>query len=427
MTGRRLIVTGVLVVLALTAIVTVRHAQAQAGSSPFTVEGTTFESNYPRGMTFTITADSNAGDITRATLFYRFRSGLRERENAALDPETGAWVARPYSLRGGLPPWVDFNYWWGLTDAAGNTFETEPQYAVYEDKTRDWWHVDTPDLTLYWFGDMPDLGEATAQAMAEMRPFFEEGWGRTLSYKPLAILFPPGNIWDEYVEGGNNPNSAGFTSPSEGFTIQRIPSLRDPVVHEERRDMCGGYWYGERENTPEEWRLQDMVHTVVHEITHLYQSDFRESGPIYWTEGQADYFAAMSGWQNRYAEGRMRAYGAAGYDLSTLQGGTFAGGSTNAADGCRAIGYAVGETFIRFITDNFGGLATHRAILEAMPGRGLEGAIEAVTGMPFVDVENAYRAHYGIATVEPLPTATPFVIPTAPVFTFPTAVPSTGS
>ena len=62
--------------------------------------------------------------------------------------------------------------------------------------------------------------------MAAMREYFTLGWGRTLSYKPLAILFPPGDVWNEYVEGGVNPNAAGFTQPSEGFTIQRIPGTR---------------------------------------------------------------------------------------------------------------------------------------------------------------------------------------------------------
>jgi hypothetical protein len=395
------------------------HAQDDSDVT-FTVGEMTLTSNYPRGMTFTVEAESDAGALTRATLFYELRAGLRERENAEYDAESGQWVACPYCVRGGMPPWVDFNYWWVLTDEAGNVYETEPQYGIYEDNTREWWSIDTDDITLYWFGEMPDLGETVAEAMAEVNEYFELGWGRTISYKPLAILFPPGNVWDEYVEGGNNPNAAGFTSPSEGYTVQRIPGTRDPVRHESLKYECGGYWYGNRENTPDEWRLQDMVHTILHETTHLYQADFRSGGPFFWTEGQADYFASLVGWRNRDADSRMLAYGAAGYDLPTLQGAQFGGGSTAAADGCRAIGYAVGETFLRFIISNYGGLETHRAILEAMPGNGVEAAIEEVLGIPFVDVENQYRAYIGLGPVQILPTATPFTFPTAPAFTVPT-------
>lgn len=392
------------------------HAQEAA---IFTVNATTLESHYPRGMTFTIDAASSAGEITRATLFYELRTGLRERANASQDA-AGRWVAEPYRQGGGLPPWVDFHYWWLLTDSAGNTFETEKQYGIYEDNTRDWWSIDTEDITLYWFGEMPELGEQVAATMAEMREYFTLGWGRTLSYKPLAILFPPGDIWNEYVAGGVNPNAAGFTNPAEGFTVQSMGDPRSPERHEELRTQCGGYWYGNRENTPEQWRVQDTVHTIVHETVHLYQSDFNRSGPFFWTEGQADYFSSLSGWRNRDSEARMIAYGAAGYELPTLQGDQLGGGATRSADGCHALGYAVGESFIRFIVTNYGGLETHRRIVEAMPGRGVEGAIAAVLGKPFVEVENEFRALYGLPPVELLPTPTPFALPALPIFATPT-------
>jgi len=404
--------------LGIAAVLLPPAIQAQE-AVPFTVNATTLESHYPRGMTFTLDAESSAGEITRATLYYELRTGLRGRANASQDAG-GGWVAEPYRESGGLPPWVDFHYWWSLADSAGNTFETEPQYGVYEDNTREWWSIYTEDITLYWFGEMPELGEQVAATMAEMREYFTLGWGRTLSYKPLAILFPPGDIWNEYVAGGVNPDAAGFTNPSEGFTVQSMGDLRSEERHEEVRTECGGYWYGNRENTPEEWRVQDTVHTIVHEIVHLYQSDFNRGGPFFWQEGQADYFASLSGWQNRYAEGRMIAYGAAGYDLPTLQGGQLGGGSTRSADGCHALGYAVGESFIRFIVTNYGGLETHRRIVEAMPGRGAEGAIAEVLGKPFIDVENEFRACYGLPPVDLLPTPTPFALPPLPMFSTPT-------
>jgi hypothetical protein len=75
---------------------------------------------------------------------------------------------------------------------------------------------------------------------------------------------------------------------------------------------------------------------------------------------------------------------------------------------------------------NYGGLDTHRAILEALPGNGVEKAIEEVLGMPFIDVENQYRTFIGLPPVAILPTATPFTLPTAPVISIPTAPPPGG-
>ncbi len=399
-------------------------ARAQTSAASFTVESTSFESNYPRGMTFTIQATSTGGDVTRATLFYELRTGLRERQNADFDPESGAWVARPYAERGGLPPWVDFHYTWLLTDAAGNTYETEPVYGVYADNTRDWWVVDTEYITLYWFGAMPELGDAVAQAMETMAPVFEAGWGRLISYKPLAILFPDDQAWNEYIEGGNNPNAAGFTEPSEGYTIQRILSERSQASLDSLRDRCGGYWIGPQATTPQEYRLWSTVHTIVHETTHLYQSDFNLRGPMWWTEGQPNFFAALDGDLVTNADGRMRAYAAGGYVLDSLQGSGPSSGSSDAPDGCRALEYAAGESFISFVIQNYGGLETHARIVANSAGKTIQDNFAEVTGVPFQELENQWRAAMGFPAVQALPTATPFVFPTAPAFSIPTPRPS---
>jgi len=388
-------------------------AQAQ-GSATFTIEETTFESHYPRGMVFTIKASSSGGDIARAVLFYRLRSGTRSRENADFDAATGAWVADPYTEGGGLPPWVDFDYWWMLTDSAGNIFETEPQHGVYADNTREWYSVDTEDITLYWYGFDESFGQMVADTMARMRPIFEEGWGRLISYKPLAIIFPEGNAWDEYVSGGNNPDAAGFTSPETGYTLQRLSGLRTPEELMERLTRCGRRPEVITSHDPETWRLQDLAATIVHETTHLYQSDFNRSGPAWWQEAQPEYFARQSGYITRDAFGRIAAY-AQQYDLPTMQGdGPPLGVSTVSADGCNGLGYNMGEVFLTWMLDNYGGLETHRRILEAMPGHSMGEAIEIATGVPFLDLENQWRASLGLAPVGPPPTATPFQLPNLP-------------
>ncbi|MBN1963893.1 MAG: hypothetical protein JW910_04565, partial [Anaerolineae bacterium] len=338
---------------------------------------------------------------------------------------SGVWEACPYCLRGGLPPWVDFHYYWLLTDDAGNTYETVPEHGIYEDNTREWNVLDRDDITLYWFGYDPEFGELMADAMTQFSANMEIAWGRTLSYTPIAIMFPDGEVWNEYVEGGVNPNAAGFTDSSTGFTVLRPAQPRDPLRQDELRSLCGGYWYGDRPNTPEEWALEDTLHTVLHEFTHLYQADFRTRGPFWWTEGEADFFAnAALTWRNRDSDSRMMNWGAMGYDLITLQGGGPSGGSTTSADGCHALGYAVGDSFIRWLVDNYGGLEIHYTVLENIPGNGVESALEIATGVSFNELENQYRAAFGIAPVSVQPTATPFVFPTAPIPSIPTSPPS---
>ncbi len=394
----------------------------ESGGAAFSIGAMTAVSNYPRGMTFTLEASSSAGDITRATLFWELRPGTRQRFNADLDLERGAWVVEPYAVRGGLPPWIDFDYTWLLTDSAGNTFETEPVYAVYADHTRQWQSIDTEDITLYWFGGMPNLGDTVGPAMANMRELFRLGWGRNISYKPLAVLFPPGSVWDEYVELGNNPNAGGFTSNGWGYTVQRMAWERTPADLALLPSVCGGMYSNGSAATSEEYRTRWAVEVIVHEITHLHQSDFRVGGPHWWIEGQAEYFASLSGYGVTNAEGRLRNYVGLGYDFPTLQGNGPSPNTTNpSADGCVALGYNIGETFLRYLVDSQGGLEAHAQVIAALSGNSLEDALALVTGRTLLDLENEYRASYGLGPVQLLPTATPFVMPTAAPVLLPTA------
>ena len=89
--NRRRFTVGGLIVLALVGLLIAFAArpvaQAQTDqTATFTVESSSYESHYPRGLTFTIQATSTGGDITRATLFYYLRTGLRNRANAKALP-----------------------------------------------------------------------------------------------------------------------------------------------------------------------------------------------------------------------------------------------------------------------------------------------------------------------------------------------------
>ncbi len=393
-------------------------ALAQDSGATFTVGETAIESQYPRGMTFTVEASSDAGDITRAVLFIEMRPGTRERANADLNLEDGTWVAALWDT-GGQPPWIDFDYTWLLTDSAGNTFETEPAYAIYEDHTREWFHVDTDDITLHWFGFPEEFGEMMAESMAVMREQFDEGWGRYLTYKPIAIFFPSGNVWDEFQAGGSNPGAAGFTNNGWGYSVQRFASETPPDFLME----CVQRW-GYPTERPMEWRMQRGVTTIVHEVTHMHQSDFRLSAPNWWREGQADYFAGLTGLDSDPTN-RLTNLLSVTNDLPTLQGqGPDLALSVMAADSCNGLGYDIGNHFIGWLMANYGGLETHLAIVEAMPGNGLQNALLEVTGKTLLELENEWRATWGLAPVALLPTPTPFALPTAAPMVFPTAPPT---
>ncbi len=393
-------------------------ARAQSGETSFTTGESTFESHYPRGMTFTLEASSSAGEVTRATLFFTLRSGTRERANATYDAATERWIATAYES-GGLPPWIDFLYTWLLTDSAGNTYETEPVYAVYADNTRQWQGQDTDLLTLYWFGFAQDgaFGKQVLDAVTKMQENFLLGWGRELSFKPIVIFFPDGESWDEFQSGGSNSRAAGFTNNGWGYSVQRLADEHPPDFLME----CVQRW-GYATERDLEWRMARGVATIVHELTHIYQSDFRVGGPSWWVEGQADYFAGLTGLDADPAE-RLANLLTVTSDLPTLQGsGPSLAVGAMAPDSCNGLGYDMGNHFIAWLLETYGGLETHRRIVVEMQTRdGLDVALERVTGLPFLALENQWRAAWGLGPVAPPATATPFVLPALPIFATPTA------
>ena len=236
------------------------------------------------------------------------------------------------------------------------------------------------------------------------------------------VFFPDGDVWDEFRAGGNNPGAAGFTNNGWGYSVQRLAGEAPPDFLQE----CVQRW-GYPTQRSMEWRLQRGVTTVAHEITHIYQSAFRVGGPSWWVEGQADYFASLTGLDAPPDE-RIANLLSVSNDLPTLQGeGPSLALSVMAADSCNGLGYDLGNDFIGWLLDSYDGLATHKAIVEAMQTRdGLSASLERVTGESFLQLENRWRASWGLGPVDILPTPTPFVFPTAPVFTLPTSPASSG-
>jgi hypothetical protein len=253
-------------------------------------------------------------------------------------------------------------------------------------------------------------------AMAQMHETFYAGWGDYLPYKPIVIFFPSGSIWDEFQSGGNNPGAAGFTNNGWGYSVQRLADETPPDFLLE----CVERW-GYSMERPMEWRLERGVTTIIHELTHVHQSAFRVGGPAWWVEGQADYFASLVGLDSP-PDQRLTNLLSVTSDLPTLQGeGPSLGISAMAPDSCNGLGYDIGNDFIGWLLENYGGLELHQQIVAEMQTRdGLPVALERVTGVSFLDLENEWRASWGLEPVEVLPTPTPFVLPTAPVISFPT-------
>lgn len=384
-----------------------------AEGNGLTISETTAVSEYPRGMRFTMQAESANGPINDVTLFIRFAHGSGNRFPATFDAEQNVWVAHPWATGEGQPAWTHFDFYWRVRDTSDVSLDTEPQTTDYSDPTRTWFRVESEYMVFYWFGFLEDNPEYVAEnvtmTVAATEPRRIAGFGGPLSYKPINVAYPTRETLGEiFGSGQSNSNAAGWTSDELGMTIQHISMPTDDWF--ERQQDC--VWLRPREERTEQIRADGLIFsTVPHEITHLYQYDKGVSGgPSWWSEGQADYFTYAAGQYDR----RLR-------NLATLQDFPNMEGTVPAftfeADGCYAFAYDAGVSFINWTLTNYGGLDTHLKIIQAFKRTGdIVKAFEEATGDSFLNIQNGWRVYLGLepltlADVDPASALEPAIDP----------------
>ncbi|NDJ74949.1 MAG: hypothetical protein GYB65_01710 [Chloroflexi bacterium] len=384
----------------------------------FSISETTATSEYPNGMTFTVNAESPNGEIVDVILFIRFDFGSGTRVVAEWDDEAGAWVARPWSA-GGRPPWSRFDIYWRVRDETDVFVDTAPHTIDYFDPAHTWFRSESDHMVLYWYGFGEDVAYDISQTMADRIegtvPRWEAGFGSYLSYKPIVIIFPDRDAMNAmYGEDGvANPRVAGFTSSDLGMSVQVLREAGTPDALSEciyAPEDPVAYWTMER-------RISTIYGTTAHELTHLHQFELAggRMGFEWWSEGQAEWFANTG----RQYDMRLR-HLATLQDLPSLT--TTIGSDLAQADGCRALSYLVGPSFINYLLANYGGVETHGEIMRLIRDEGylVFDAIEAVTGESFFDLENDWRVYLGfepfsLADIDPASALEPAVDPVAAV------------
>ncbi|MFN7209192.1 MAG: hypothetical protein ACK4P1_02225, partial [Aggregatilineales bacterium] len=238
------------------------------GNAQWTIRNSTFESNFPKGFTFTLEATSTGGKIVSAAALWRHSPvSSRTRRLATID-ESGTKMVAVWEKSPGdaVPQWAGVEYWWVLQDEAGNIYETPRQYAEYADNTRKWHRIESDDIIVFWQDGVPnEIGPLTIAAMERQRPFYELNWANPLGYKPRAIIYADFETWAEWSPGrgtvGGGLVVVGPTSQSWGATAQ----VYDPFIQ------------------PVDEVAND---TVLHEVAHLYQyANGGTSGLTWFIEG----------------------------------------------------------------------------------------------------------------------------------------------
>ncbi|MBI5929352.1 MAG: hypothetical protein HY862_08595 [Chloroflexi bacterium] len=357
-----------------------------------TVEGYTFSSvtyvtKYPHGMQFTATITPPEGHaILGVNVMYESAGGGKGRAQADLTANPNEWQGIPFD-RGGLPPWQKFKVWFRVSDDAGTSIETTPVEVVYIDPTREWHRIESQDVIAYWFDFPEQLGVEVVTALAQVRDKYEKGFGGLLPFKPIVVIFPPGDSIGEFEPGGiANPRTTGQASDDTQSVVLRVRGLE---IEEIRKDCI---WNEPRDL---QWQMRFAASVATHEVAHLYQFQFYDGrGPAWWIEGDATFFETDSGPFDQ----RMRHLAEMGVDLATLQDqGPSGMVGSPAQDGCTHLGYEMGTSFINWLVNTYGGYEVHRQIIELMDSNvSLPEALEQVTGITFLDLERQWRTYIGL-------------------------------
>lgn len=361
----------------------VRQTFQHADVNGYVFGTTTVDSNYPRGMIFTVAPTSPNGTVNDVTLFLRFPNGQGTRVEAEWDAAQQVWTAALWPTGAGVPAWIQFTFYWRVRDDSGAFADSEPVASEYWDPTRRWYRADTPRFLIFWYGAGQDDPDAVARYLAWAIESTEQrriqGFNAELSYKALGILYPTRNDYGETIGSGvTAPDTAGITLagialPDVSATVQFF--LLD------RRD--------------EQRAIQEMGATLTHELTHMYQSDTRSgSGPTWWTEGQAEWFSLGAG---PYDERLMNL--ARLQNLPPISGDI--GYRIEAADGRGRLAYDVGASFVNWFVATYGMDAMSETNRIQSTGRPFFEAIEAATGKSFFDLENGWRAYIGFPLLKP--------------------------
>lgn len=359
----------ILVALALAA--SAREARAGAG---ITVTGGGARVSFPTGITFTLDAESSA-EITDVTLLLNtpnLRYGAFTR-NVRPDFRPGDRVNASWTWRrsgSSLPPGADISYQWRLTDAAGQTLETELAVIRVEDNRFEWKELRDGLLTVRWYRGDDRFGREMLGSVSEAV--------KRLSAEQGVDLASPVTV---HVYGSSDdlrgalPGLPGWVG---GISLGEWDSVLVPVPP---RDLDEGR------------------RALVHELTHqlIYQVTFNPSlgsrVPAWLNEGLAVVSEGETTRQNR--EALQRALTARNLPTLRSLGNSFSSLPSDQAQ----LHYAASESVVRFLLESEGADQMRALLAEFRQGRTADDALRAVYGRGQDETEDRWRISLGLRPV----------------------------
>lgn len=248
--------------LALALLTLLFRAPAATAQTAIQATQSAAQIDFPRAVTFTLSAESSAAPITEVKLLYgatrseslivvdaQFAAGQRIQARHELDTQVIYF-----------PPGADLTYRWLIRDAAGNELTTPPQTLVYHDQRFAWEERTERGVTVFWYRGGAAFGEELIQTATRTLDRLQAEIGATVS-DPVKIYIYA-NSRDmrgalrsnevEWVGGQAWPGLGliiGAIEPGDRAEVRRlIPhELSHQVLHQAVANPYGGLpvWFDE--------------------------------------------------------------------------------------------------------------------------------------------------------------------------------------
>jgi len=180
--------------------------------------------DFPSKITFTLTAESDGAEITEAHLFYR--PVASEVSNLSIAQVTrGRRIELAHAVdmtTRYLPPGLDIEYYWSLTDADGQRTDTPLQTFLYQDGRFSWRTATSGRVTVYYYSGNDEFGQDLLDTAQRTIAKLGQRFGVT-GDKPLHIV-----VYGNNRDFSNSlpPNSAewigGQAHPDLGLIVTGI-------------------------------------------------------------------------------------------------------------------------------------------------------------------------------------------------------------
>jgi hypothetical protein len=363
------------IVVLLTSLFTLSAwAQVVLAQNTIQVVDQSIHSRFRDNITAQITAE-HASEITNVEFFYRVTGRPATIRNVA-DFEPGTMVEAEFRLnqrRFYFPPGTELQYWWKLTDAEGNSLNTEPAQYLYLDNRYDFKTLNNDRLTLYWYNGNQAFGQALFRRATRALDRLESDVGVMVD-KPIRI-FIYGDHYDllNAISVGAREWTGGVAFTDQGVVVIGI--------------------------APEDlqWGLRAMTHELTHLVIHQATDNPLTELPTWLNEGVAVYNESPDELHEDYQETVAEA--ATDDSLFTLRSLS----SSFPADGEAAhLAYGQSGAVFHFMMDTYGPSAMARFLDLFSEGVLVDEALQEALETDTWSIDNAFRASLGLNSLPEL-------------------------